>query len=213
MVRRVLQGGLEDGADLRRLRGRLALGAPQLPRPQQHHRLGGQRRHVAVLGVGCVDLAHRVGVGDVQRGVVLGQRRCVTSRHRLDQRLLGPGALALQRHRLLRRRVGGLILLGRHLHVVVVRAQHVGLAPVAHRAVRVGLGGEVEALGRLLVVEAVGHAQTPVEPQLRLGRLRGDLAVDRTDVVNQRHVFLNDWRRALAANDQAKQCNDKQVSH
>ena len=90
-----------------------------------------------------------------------------------------------ERLRLLQDGVGLLLAFGRE-RIVDVRAERVGLAPVAHGAVRVEPLRLSERAHGLRVVEAVDEPQSLVEEGLRPRTGRRDAVSERPEVGEQR---------------------------
>ena len=162
----------------------LAFRRPVVPGHGVHHRLGEERGGVVVVGPAQRDAAHGGGVGLVERRAIGGRVGAVALRERLDQRLLAlvrlGGELECFVHRLADLGLGRGIVAG-----VDVRSERVGDAPVAHRALRIELGGVAERRRRFAVVEAEGEGHALVEEALRLLRRGGDRTVVEAEVVHQ----------------------------
>ena len=154
MVGILLQHALERGDDLRRLRTRLAVGRPEIPRPQVHQRLGEQRRRVEV-------------VRDTERARLRASRRRRRGRapcgRRWDRRSSAsparrcrparPGSpSAPARSACCRASCAAVRALGVERQVDV-RPERQRDAPVGHRAVRIEARRLVERAHRLVVVE------------------------------------------------------------
>ena len=175
MLRAAREHLLERRRDLLGARRRLAVGLPQAPRAQIHHRLGEQHLHVVVGGELLGDLAHGVGVGLVERGLRARcrRRRAADRRSASDSAAMSAcstgdavpsaaRALAEQRERLLRAIGAG--------RLVVVGAEHERRAPEADRAGRIAARAPAaNERPRLFVVEGVGQAQPLIEAALRVG--------------------------------------------
>ena len=165
-----LQDRLEHGHDLERVRPRLAVGRPELPRMEVHEALGVHRRRVEVVGVPRRERLHRRRVVARElRLVGRGGIRDVTHRQRLHVRALVLGSARGKRQRLLDLGAGLLQPIGLGRLVVVVGAERERHAPVRHRGFRIELGRALERAERLLVVEAEEQRQALVEVLLRLG--------------------------------------------
>ena len=126
-----------------------------------------QRDRVEVVGEFRGELAHRLGIGLVERPAILGRVFRIARRQRLDEGLFLVGDVVRRVEGALQPVPGLAVVVRVHLGVHV-RPEHQRGAPPAHRAVRVEFGGFQErALGGV-VVEAVGQRQALVEPALHL---------------------------------------------
>ncbi len=166
---------LEHRDELLRSRRRLAVGGPELPRPQHHQALSEHRGEVEVVRILLHQVAHGVAVVEVQplpvrlrvgRRVALRQGAHVVRLDRAPVRETCESFLdGVVR--------GGRARLG-HLGVVVVRADGEREPPVRHGRRGIELRGAAEVPGGLVVVEAVEKREALVEVLLRLRVLRLD---------------------------------------
>ena len=165
-----LEDRLQGGDDLPGARLRPACEGPLVPGPQVEQRLGEEHAHLRVGRVFCPDLAHGIGVGEVQAVPVLRRGVCVSAGERVDQVAFdgrgggeaGPGELEFPPGP-----CGGR---GWARRVVDVRSARVGDGPVSHRAVRVQCGGLLERTEGGAAVEAFEESESLVEVALRLRR-------------------------------------------
>ena len=171
MLRVAVHHRLEERDDLLRSSVRCSVGHPVVPRPQVHHRLGVECCDVEVVQIALRHLAHRLRVGLIAVGALIGVARIAFGQG-IDQRPLLLGGLRLQRHGLLRDLVGSRLGLGVHGRIDV-RTEHERLPPISHRAVRIEPRRLPEGAPGLGVVEAVGQVQSLVHEELRLAGARG----------------------------------------
>ena len=179
-----LEHAREGVDELLRSRLGLAVGRPVVPGHGVHHRLGEQRGGVIVVREAQRDAAHRGGVGLVERRAIGRGVGAVALGERLDHGLLALARLGRELERLVHR-LPDLGLGRRVVGGVDVGSERVGDAPVAHRALRIELGGVAERRRRLAVVEAERERQSLVEEALRLLRRGGDRMVVEVEVVHQ----------------------------
>ena len=191
-----------------RLRAR---GLPVVPGLGVHGGLGKQGLDRIVAREALRRGLHRVRIGGVQRGAVGRGVGRVALLQSLDQAALALARAVLQGHGPGQRGQGRRVGLGHHRHVDV-RPQHEGLAPEAHRAVRVELLRRLEGTLRFGVVEAEGQTQALVEIGLRLGVARADLVCQRAEIRVQRHFAARrlhrhrlEWRGLGLGEDQGLQ--------
>ncbi len=142
--------------------GRLPVRLPVVPGLQVHQRVGEQHLHLDVVRETRGDLGHGLGIGEVERLAVGRRVGAVARGDSLNERALALRAAVAQRHGLGSRGEGGCDRVGLH-GIVDVGPEHVGLAPVAHRAGGIGLLRGPEGARRLAVVERVGPAHALVE--------------------------------------------------
>ena len=157
---------------------------PQRPRGDVDQRVGRQRGHVDVVGVGPRQLTHRLGVANEPSLQRVGVVRVVggkAGRQRLDQATFdraGPATRGqLQLHPRPRQRRGEIHRVESLPRLVVVRADRVGDAPSRRSERGIEFQGTFETPNGLFVVERVRPHEAPVEPDLRLGRRRLDRAM------------------------------------
>ena len=179
-----LEHARERVDELLRARLGLAVRRPVVPGHGVHHRFGEQRGGVVVVREAQRDAAHRGGVSLVERRAIGGGIGAVALGERLDHGLLALARLGRELQRLVHR-LPDLGLRRRVVGGVDVGSERVGDAPVAHRALRIELGGVAERRGRLAVVEAERERQSLVEEALRLLRGGGDGVVVEVEVVHQ----------------------------
>ncbi len=160
------------------------VGRPVVPGHGVHHRLGEQRGGVVVVREAQRDAAHRGGVGLVERRAVGGGVGAVALAERLDHGLLALARLGRELERSIHR-LPDLGLGRRIVRGVDVGSERVGDAPVAHRALRIELGGMAERRRRLAVVEAERERHALIEEALRFLRRGGDGVVVEVEVVHQ----------------------------
>ncbi len=180
------EGGVEHLLRLERagvVGGRAGAQIPHLPGRAVHNRFDEDGTDVEVAAVRLVGAAHGVGEGIVPGALVLDRVTLgEAGGERLDQGTLGRGDAVGEGQGGL----GGVIGAGEgaglgagvpHLpREVVVGADGVGDAPMGHGAVRVGRQCGLEAVDRLLVVEAEAPVQAAGEPKLGDRGCGGDLA-------------------------------------
>ncbi len=162
----------------------VAVRRPVVPGHGVHHRLGEQRGGVVVVRVAQRDAAHRRGIGLVERRAIGRRVGAVALGERLDHGLLALVGVGRE----LERPVHSLADLGlgrRIVGGVDVGTERVGDAPVAHRALRIELGGVAKRRRCLAMVEAERERQSLVEEALRFLRLGGDRTVVEVEVVHQ----------------------------
>ena len=173
MVRVPGDDTLEGLHDLLGARLSRALRRPEVPGPQVHHGIGEEGRGLQVVGKLARGLAHRVGVGAVERlalGLGIGR---VALADGLDHRALHRARAGRERLGLLHGGQRPRLALGVGRVVVVAALGHDD-APVAHGASRIEARGFLERPLRLVVVEPVHQPQALIEPPLGVGRGRGD---------------------------------------
>jgi hypothetical protein len=173
MIGPALDRLLEQPQDLVGPRLRLAALLPVVPRMQVHQRLGQQHLGVGVVRMAGGQLAHRLGVGDVERRAVRRRSLGVAPAERLDVAALRRARLPGQRPRRLQVGPGFGHRLFRHRRVDV-RPGHQGRAPEADRARRIEPRRLAERSFGGGMVEAVGKRQPLVEITPRRFVLRGD---------------------------------------
>ncbi len=167
-VLRVLRDHLfGERDDLARALVRLAVGHPVAPGPQVHHRLDVEHRDVEVVRELLMHAAHRLGVGGVVGGAVVGAAR-VALREGVDERLLARRRLGGQRLRLLDHLEGVRLFVGLH-HRVDVGPEHQRLAPVGDGERRIEPRRLAERPPRFGVVERIGEIQALIDEALRAG--------------------------------------------
>jgi hypothetical protein len=167
------QHALQRADDLLRARLRRALGRPEIPRPEVHHRVREERGSLEVAGESLRDVAHGVGVRTVEALALGGGVQGVTLGERVDERALRGSRGRGQSLRLLDGLARAFLALGIG-GVVVVRPLGDREAPVAHRACGIESRSLAERPLRLVMVERVDEPQALIEPPLRR-RAGGDL--------------------------------------
>ncbi len=165
------QHGLQRAQDGGRVRPRLPVRQPVVPRGGIHQGVGVERGGAQVFRVGGGDLRHRVRVGAVE-GRPIGLRVvAVAGGEGLDQRLFHGRSLALEAQRALRAVPGRCDGFGLHRQVEV-GAERQRLAPPGHRVVGIQACGFPERPHGLGMVEGVDEVHALGEERLGVRVLR-----------------------------------------
>ena len=158
-----------DGRERRDRARAMGLGAParqpEVPRSEQHLRLGVQHGRVVVRRIGAMQTRHRARIRRVER--LPPRHRIGAEAHgeRFDVRALARRRVRGERDSAADRRVRGDSRGGIHRDVDV-RPQRERLSPAAHRARGIEPQREAEAADRIGMIERVHEAQPLIEVAL-----------------------------------------------
>jgi hypothetical protein len=197
MVGRLREHRLQDLNHFAGPRLRLAVGQPEVPRPQVHQRFGEQRADISVIGIGFPNQPHRRGVRLVQRLAIVRLRISVPRAERVDQRFFSSAGAARRPACVAQRLPSSRCSFFRDNRVVDVWPVGQGDSPPRHGALRINFGCPAKRTDRLVVVESVQKAEPLVEVTLRFGRGSGYLPSARSQSVKQRHSYRSVLRHRV----------------